>query len=41
MRPLSQTISLRAAVVVTLGQEVQEEENQPSQEIIEALMANL
>jgi len=41
MRLLSQRTSLRVEVVATLGQEVQEEENQVSQETDEALMTNL
>ena len=41
MKLLSQTTSLRVEVVVTLGQEAQEEESQVSQGIDEALMINL
>ena len=41
MKLLSQTTSLRAEVVVTLGQEAQEEESQVSQGTDEALMINL
>ena len=41
MKLLSQTTSLRVEVVVTLGQEAQEEESQVSQGTDEALMINL
>ena len=41
MRLLSQAISLRVLVAVTLDQGAQEEENHPSQETSEALMVNL
>ena len=41
MRLLSQAISLRVLVAVTLDQGAQEEENHPSQETSEAQMVNL
>ena len=41
MRLLSQAISLRVMVAVTLDQGAQEKENHPSQETSEALMVNL